>query len=207
MEREKMEKIIKPHKKLLTKQWLILLTLSLFMLTAAVLLQLLLPLDKSVQATDLAIILWPITLGIIAFGWILFVPIMILWVRNLTYILEDDRIIIHKGILSKIQQNIPYRAITDFVLHRSLYDRFLGIASIRIQTAGQTQTPTGYEGNMAGLIEWDELHQNLRKKVKILHPVSSGSLGVAEKIEDDSERDILNQILEELKAIRKSVEK
>jgi uncharacterized membrane protein YdbT with pleckstrin-like domain len=207
MEAEKMANIIKPHKKLLTKQWLILLTLSFFILTAAALLQLLLPLDKSVHATDLAIILWPITLGIIAFGWILFVPVMILWVKNLKYILEDDRIIIHKGILSKIQQNIPYRAITDFVLHRSLYDRFLGIASIRIQTAGQTQTPTGYEGNLAGLIEWDELHQNLRKKVKTLHPVSSESLGVAEKIESVSEREILKQILEELKAIRKTVEK
>ena len=57
--------------------------------------------------------------------------------------------------MTKIQQNIPYRAITDYILHRSIYDRMLGLASIRIQTAGQIQTPTGYEGNLAGLPNWD----------------------------------------------------
>ena len=202
-----MENVIKPDKKLLTKQWWILFTITLLIGLTALTLQLLLPLDRDIEASDVGAILWPITFGIIGFGWILLVPIMALWVKNLKYILEEDRIIIHKGILSKIQQNIPYRAVTDFVLHRSLYDRFLGIASIRIQTAGQTQTPTGYEGNMAGLIEWDQLHQDLRKKVKALHPLSSESLGVAERTERVPETAVLNQILDEIKAIRKAMEK
>ncbi len=133
-----MENIIRPHKRLLTKQWLILLTLSLFILVIAILLQLLLPLEEEVDAKDVAVELWPITMIVLVFIWILFVPLLTLWIKNLKYVLEEDRITIHKGILTKLQKNIPYRAITDFVLHRSLYDRFLGIASIRIQTAGQT---------------------------------------------------------------------
>jgi uncharacterized membrane protein YdbT with pleckstrin-like domain len=200
-----MENIIKPHRKLYAKQFLILLTLSVFLAFLASLLQLLLPLDKSVDAKELAAILWPVTAGVIAFKWLLFAPILTLWVKNLKYVIEEDRIIIYQGILTKVQKNIPHRAVTDFVLHRSLYDRFLGIASIRIQTAGQTQTPTGYEGNMAGLIEWDKLHKNLRAIVKTLHPVS-GSLGVAEKSPAATEDDLLRQILDELKAIRKAVE-
>jgi len=201
-----MENIIKPHKRLLTKQWLILLTLSLFILMIAILLQLLLPLEKEVDAKDVAIILWPIMMIILVFKWILFVPLLTLWIKNLKYVLEEDRIIIHKGILTKLQKNIPYRAVTDFMLHRSLYDRFLGIASIRIQTAGQTQSPTGYEGNMAGLIEWDDLHQSLREKIKTLHPVSE-SLGVEEKTPIRGDKDVSQLILEELRAIRKALEK
>ncbi len=201
-----MENIIKPHRKLYTKQYLILLTLSLFLVLLASLLQVLLPLDKSVDAKEVAATLWPITAGVIAFKWLLFAPILTLWVKNLKYVIEEDRVIIIQGILTKTQKNIPHRAVTDFVLHRSLYDRFLGIASIRIQTAGQTQTPTGYEGNMAGLIEWDKLHQSLRKIVKTLHPVSA-SLGVAEKAPAATEDEVLRQILDELRAIRKAVEK
>ena len=97
---------------------------------------------------------------------------MVLWIKNLAYVIEEDRITVHKGILTKIQQNIPYRAITDFMLHRSLHDRFLGIGAIRIQTAGQTQTMTGYEGQLAGLVQWNDLLQQLREKVKKLHPTA-----------------------------------
>jgi uncharacterized membrane protein YdbT with pleckstrin-like domain len=113
---------------------------------------------------------------------------------------------LHKGILTKVQKNIPYRAVTDFILHRSLYDRFLGIASIRIQTAGQSQTATGYEGNIAGLVEWDDLHKNLREKLRTLHPVSE-SLGIKEPFPSSHGTHVLTQILDELRAIRKALEK
>ena len=131
---------------------------------------------------------------------------MILWINNLEYLIKDERVMIYKGILTKIQKNIPYRAITDFVLHRSLYDRFLGIASIRIQTAGQSQSATGFEGNMAGLLEWDSLHKDLRGKLKKLHPVSE-SLGTREMLKPTGEQDVQQEILSELKAIRKALEK
>ena len=193
---------IKPHKKLLVKQWYNLLTTSLFFALFGIVLQILIPLKESVTSSEVSSILWPIIIGVILLMWIIAVPIIILWIKNLTYFIEEDRITIHKGILAKVQQNIPYRAITDFMLHRSLYDRFLGIGSIRIQTAGQTQTATGYEGQLAGLIQWDDLLQLLREKVKKLHPVAE-STTVAEKISPSSNEDSLQQILEELRSIRK----
>ena len=58
---------------------------------------------------------------------------------------------------------------------------------------------------MAGLIEWDKLHQSLRAIVKTLHPVSN-LLGTAEKSSAAAEDELLKQILDELKAIRKAVE-
>ncbi len=59
---------------------------------------------------------------------------------------------------------------------------------------------------MAGLIEWDDLHQSLREKIKTLHPVSE-SLGVVEKTPIHADEDVSQLILDELKAIRKALEK
>ncbi len=197
---------IKPHRKLLVKQWLILLTLTLLLAIVGLILQLTLPHIEGVTSNQVAAVLWPIALGLILIMWAISAPIVALWIRNLAYVIEEDRITIYKGILTKIQQNIPYRAITDFMLHRSLYDRFLGIGAIRIQTAGQTQTVTGYEGQLAGLLQWDDLLQQLREKVKRLHPVAE-SVTVAEPVAQLVSDDRLQQILLELQSIRKMLEK
>jgi len=201
-----MSNSIKPDRKLLTKAWLILFTITFFVILAALLLQIFVPLGEEVTPGEISRVLWPVTAGIIFLFWIITIPIMILWINNLEYLIKDDRVMIYKGILTKIQKNIPYRAITDFVLHRSLYDRFLGIASIRIQTAGQSQSATGFEGNMAGLLEWDSLHKDLRGKLKKLHPVSE-SLATREMLKPTGEQDVQQEILSELKAIRKALEK
>ena len=196
---------IKPHKSLLVKQWLVLLTISIFFISVGVVLQFLIPLKEGVASGQLTFFIWLPTIGIILLMWGISAPIIILWVKNLTYYIEDDRITIFKGILTKQQQNIPYRAITDFILRRSLYDRFLSIGSIRIQTAGQARTATGYEGQLSGLVQWEDLHQQLRSKLKILHPIAEATT-VAESVTPLSSDDKLQQVVEELKAIRKALE-
>jgi uncharacterized membrane protein YdbT with pleckstrin-like domain len=201
-----MDKIIKPDKKLVTKQWGILLVISCLVLLIALLLQLLLPLSEDVTSGEVSTLVWPIAGGVI-FGLLVIVgPILVIWVKNLSYLIGEEKVTIHKGILTKVQKNIPYRAITDFIVNRSIFDRILGIASIRIQTAGQSQTPTGYEGNIAGLVDWEEWHKTLREKLKGLHPISE-SLATREPVSSATERDLLIQILNELKAIRKAAEK
>jgi len=199
---EKME--IKPNKNLFTKQLYVLLTISFLVLLVAAILQLTMPLNPKVSAGDVAAILWSIVFGVIFLLWLIAVPIIKLWIINLSCFIDEDRITIHKGILSKIKQNVPYRAITDFQLHRSLYDRFLGIASIKLQTAGQSPTATGFEAKLSGLIDWDDLLEQLRAKVKRLYP-SSVTLETNESIAND--KDLLEKILEELKGIRNALEK
>ncbi len=201
-----MEQTLKPDKKLMTKQWGILLVLSSLVILIALLFQLLLPLSDDVTSEEVSALVWPIAAGVIFVLLVIVGPILVIWVKNLSYIIGEDKITIHKGILTKVQKNIPYRAITDFVVNRSIFDRFLGIASIRIQTAGQSQTPTGYEGNIAGMVDWKGLYQTLRDRLKRLHPVSE-ALATREPASYATERDFLVQILDELKAIRKAMEK
>ena len=201
-----MEQTIKPDKKLVTKQWGILLVLASLVILIALLFQLLLPLSDDVTSEEVSALVWPIAGGVIFVLMVIVGPILVIWVKNLSYIIGEEKITIHKGILTKVQKNIPYRAITDFIVNRSIFDRFLGIASIRIQTAGQSQTPTGYEGNVAGMLDWKGLHQTLRDRLKRLHPVSE-ALATREPASSAIERDLLIQILNELKAIRKAMEK
>lgn len=196
---------IKPDPKFLTKQWYTLLTYSFFMALTGVIIQVLAPLGENTDAGEVAAILWPVTGGLIFLTWIISAPFMRLWIKNLAYFIEEDRLTIHKGILTKVQQNIPFRAVTDFRLRRSLYDRFLGIGTIQVQTAGQAQTASGFEANLAGLLDHDELLQQLREKLEKLHPVSQAA-AVTEPAETPLRDDGLHLILEELRAIRKVLE-
>jgi len=195
---------IRPDKKLFAKQLYVLLTISFFVLLVAAILQITIPLDPKVTASGVAAILWPITFSVIILLWLIVVPTIKQWIKNLSCFVDEDRVTIHKGILSKIKQNVPYRAITDFQLHRSLYDRALRIGSIRVQTAGQKANPSGYEATLSGLVEWDNLLEQLRAKVMILYPkTSAASTGPTLQ----TEKEILQNILDELKEIKITLSK
>lgn len=149
-------------------------------------------------------ILWLVSGIGLGLMWLIATPIARLWINNLEYFVHEDRIQIYKGILTKTQQNIPFRAITDFALERTLYDRFLGLGSVKIQTAGQSTSPAGSEGKLGGLIDYETYHTALREKVKKLHDTSV-SVGVSEA-PARPRKDIMEQILDELKKIRKNTE-
>jgi putative membrane protein len=193
---------IRPDKKLITKGWLTLITLTFVIVIFAGLLHIIPALDSSVDFSQFSFYLWRIVFLAIILMWIITAPIMILWIKNLSYFIESDKIVINKGILTKINQNIPFRMVTDFMLERTLYDRWLGIGSIKIQTAGQSQNQTGYEGKLAGLINWNKLHEKLRSDL-----TESRSL-TKENIEaPNTDENPLENILLELKKISNILEK
>jgi uncharacterized membrane protein YdbT with pleckstrin-like domain len=197
-----MEKSIKPDRKYLVKATWILLTITgTFLLTAGIM-HLIFSLTKS--GTEAIIITWIVTCGTIFFIWIISYPIVFLWIKNLEYVIYDDRVSIHKGILTKTIQNIPFRAITDFALVRTLYDRILKIGSVKIQTAGKSVQSSGsqYEGVLGGLSDYESLHTELRTRIRSLHPFSE-SITTADTSRPSSDF-LLQEILKELKEIRKN---
>lgn len=197
---------IRPDKKLLCKYRLILLTIIILVLFIFLILQLTIPLDGHISPGELARIIWPIAGIIIFILCVIYLTVSTLWVKNLSYFIEEDRVVVVKGILTKKQQNIPYRAITDFMLQRSLYDRIFGIGEIRIQTAGQSRSPSGYEGQLSGLLEYEELHKQLRGKLLSMH--SGGeAVAISGITASSGSDDIQQQILQELKGIRQALEK
>ena len=198
-----MEQSVKPDRKYYTKNALILLTISVcIILVVAIIINIIEMTDGEPEA---AFIIGTIGTISIILLWIVVFPIVLLWIKNLMYVIHGDHITVQKGILTKTQKNIPFRAITDFALQRTIYDRLLGIGSIKIQTAGQTTNPSGYEGSLSGLLDYESLHNELRHKIKQLHPVSE-ALTTSEPL-PKSDTAILAQILEELKQIRKNTQK
>ncbi len=193
---------IKPDNKLITKTIWEIVTVSLFIVILGFLLQLIPSLDKTIDSTNFVRISWKIVFSLIILLWIIAIPISILWIKNLTYLLKEDEITIKKGILTKREQHIPHRMITDFMLERNLFDRWLGIASIKVQTAGQSQNQSGYEGKLAGLINWKELHRQLQNNLQTkdnFQTKNSASTKIPRKFE--------TSVLEELRQIRKILEK
>ena len=198
-----MENTIKPHKKYWTAQILILTTISaLTLISAGVLHFIINYLSSDPEST---MVLWAVCCGANLLMWVISYPIIHLWTKNLTYILREDRVTILSGILTKKEQNIPYRSITDFVLKRGPFDRYLKIGTIQVQTAGQSQTATGYEGCLSGILDYNSVHGDLRDKLKSLHPISE-STTTSEPVNISSEN-VLTQILDELKEIRRNTEK
>lgn len=198
-----MEQSFRPDKKYFKKVIWMQLTISLSLIILIAIIHLIIKLTNG--NIEAAYIIWLIGTLCILLMWIISTAISYLWIMNLEYIVHEDRVKINKGILTKTQQNIPFRAITDFALERTIYDRILGIGSIKIQTAGQSHTATGYEGKFGGLLEYDKWHSELREKVKSLHPISE-SITISETAKR-SDTAILEQVLIELKEIRKNTAK
>jgi len=198
-----MDNAIKPDQKFYTKCTWILLTISAILIFAAAIIHLIISLSSG--NIEAIFIIWIIFLGLVLMMWIISFPLIRLWIKNLSYLILDDRVTIHQGILTKTQKNIPFRAITDFALERTLYDRILGIGAIKIQTAGQSQSASGYEGKLSGLIDFEPLHIDLREKIKHLHPLSESV--TTKEPDNNSDESILIQILSELKEINRNIAK
>ena len=128
-----MENTIKPDKKYWTAQILILATISFFTVSSAMIIHLIINFTN--PDPELTLVLWAIICGANLGMWVISYPIIHLWNKNLTYVIRDDRVTILSEIITKKEQNIPYRSITDFVLKRGPVDRYLGIGTIQMQTA------------------------------------------------------------------------
>ena len=199
-----MEEPLEPDRNYLVKQIWVFLTVSVVLALIIAIIHLIIFLANG--DLEAAVILWIVSLSLIAAMWVIGYPLVFLWYRNLEYRIYDDRVCIHKGILTKTQQNIPFRAITDFALVRTLYDRFLDIGSIKIQTAGKhVSSSSAYEGNLAGLVNYDQLHAELRERVKKLHPVSETL--PTQEAKKPADADMWQEILKELREIRKNTQK
>ncbi|MBN1406552.1 MAG: PH domain-containing protein [Calditrichaceae bacterium] len=195
-----MEKSFKPDKKYFVKVLLIQLTVTLFVAFGVSIISLII--NAADGEPEAKYVIWFIAMIGLALMWIITTIISYLWIKNLEYEVLPDRVKIYQGILTKTQKNIPFRMITDFALVRTLYDRFLGIGSIRIQTAGQSHQPTGYEGKFGGLVDYEIKHEALRERITALHPAADTVQSVSASSKSDST--VLEQILIELKAIKKN---
>jgi len=189
--------------KLMRREMYTFITITLIILIATLLLQgLVVTLDPEVTNQEFLYYVWSWVGGLLALGWLVGPWWQYLWITNLRYSVDADRLVIQKGIIFKKNVSIPYSAVTDFTLSRSLYERMLGIGTLLVQTAGQGTQAGGHEGRLEGLVDFEELHATLRAKVKSYR----GGQTEVSPPPVEPRGDILDAILDEVKKINRKLD-
>ena len=161
-------------------------------------------LDPEVTNNEFVRYVWSWVAGALITLWVIVPWFQYLWIINLKYSVEDERLVINKGILFKKSVSIPYSAITDFTLSRSLYERWLEIGTLLVQTAGQSAQAGGHEGRLEGLVEFESLHAELRAKIKGYQGNLRGGKTVSSE-PNEGDAEVLSSILEEIKKINRKL--
>lgn len=88
--------------------------------------------------------------------------------RAIEYEINDTEIIVKRGIITHSNKVVPYRTVTNIEVKQGPFDRLFGIATIQIQTAGNSQT--GVEEQLSGLIDARELNETILERIRLLNP-------------------------------------
>lgn len=92
----------------------------------------------------------------------MFLPLFFKY-ETLRYKLEGDGMSMSWGILFRHEIHLTYRRIQDIHLSRNLIQRWLGLATLSIQTASGSSSP---EINIEGILEAEELRDFLYSKMR-----------------------------------------
>ena len=77
------------------------------------------------------------------------------------YDLLDDEIVVHAGWLVQKVRHVPYRMVTNIEIKRGLLDRWLGIGTLNIETAGNSDPNQRAEAQLFGLEDVDGVYEEV----------------------------------------------
>ncbi|RLG71621.1 MAG: PH domain-containing protein [Methanobacteriota archaeon] len=121
---------------------------------------------------------------------------------TMVYKLTKDEIVWRRGVWFKKTGIVPYNRITNIDIGQGPISRMLGIASLKIQTAGYSGASSGFgspaEIKIEGVEQFEELRDLIMEFIKGKKPVA---------VETYEEENIDLKILDELVKIRKLLEK
>jgi membrane protein YdbS with pleckstrin-like domain len=145
-----------------------------------------------------------------------FVPLLIAtgttlyWIpkfhSSITYVLEDDKITVTKGVWWKTNSFVPYNRITNINIYQGPISRRFGLGKLSIQTAGFSGTSSSgakvAEAVIFGVKNFEEIKDIIIKFVRGMKPEA-----IEAEAETKPTKGVNEQILAELRKIRKTIEK
>ena len=136
---------------------------------------------------------------------LVFIPMIIFagaWIpkyyNSIAYKLTEHEIIWRRGVWFKYTGIVPYNRITNIDIAQGPISRRLGIASLKIQTAGYSAGKARAELRLDGIERFEELRDLIMSFVKKRKPAA---------VEVFEEEELGQRILDELVKIRKLLEK
>lgn len=151
-----------------------------------------------VLLTYYVVVSFVVTVCILPVTFIVLLPNLFKY-RTLRYRFDDEGVSMAWGMLFRREINLTYRRIQDIHVTRNLFQRWMGLATVAIQTASGSSSP---EMSIEGILEVDELRDFLYSRMR-------GARGepelVASKDEPaDEALRLLHEIRDELTALRGS---
>jgi membrane protein YdbS with pleckstrin-like domain len=121
--------------------------------------------------------------------------------HSITYKLTKDEMTWQRGVWFKKTGIVPYNRITNVDVAQGPISRNLGIAALKIQTAGYSGQTTSSEIKIEGVKEFNELREIIMDMVRGRKPVAAATYETAAPAGTE------DRILSELVKIRKLLEK
>lgn len=119
--------------------------------------------------------------------------------RTLRYKFDDEGISMAWGLLFRREINLTYRRIQDIHVTRNLFQRWMGLATVAVQTASGSSSP---EMSIEGILEADELRDFLYSKMRGARGETDEAGQEADGSPADEALALLREIRGELAALR-----
>ena len=143
--------------------------------------------------------------------WLLIMVLILLWIpayyRSVSYAIEDDAIRGESGVFWKRYVTVPFTKITNIDVTQGPLQRAFGIGTISVQTAGAGGNQAiRAELRLIGIRYLEGVKEKIRERIRTY---SDGKVKQQpiEPAGKTKEPPVLEQILQELRAIRETLEK
>ena len=157
-------------------------------------------------------LMWYYALGSLLAGPVFFVPLVPLYFRyhTMRYRFDAEGVSMRWGILFRREVNLTYARIQDIHLTSNLFERWLGLAQVKVSTASGS---VGAEMTIEGLREYELVRDFLYMKMRGAHdhPAPAAPAprpgGTPASAAGEDVSAALRQVSEDLRAVRAALEK
>ena len=144
--------------------------------------------------------------GLFDLAW--WVPTMFLlgpYYRSLRYEIQDDEVIVHAGICTQSVKHVPCRTVTNLTVKRDVLDRWLGLGTLNIQTAGMSGQK-GAEERLVGMAGVQDVYDTVAEELRRFRGGMAPTQADVEDAPLTHPPDLLGSILAEVRTIREAME-
>jgi uncharacterized membrane protein YdbT with pleckstrin-like domain len=195
---------ITPDRKYLFKMRLIATVVALAILAGGVLLGTILALTGEIRLGG-AIALALITVVLNGLWWLIALILSGPYYHSLRYEVQDDEVVVNVGIWTKSVKHVPYRTVTNIQVKRDVVDRWLGVGTLNIQTAGMSGQ-TGAEERLVGLSDVQGVYESVVRELRRFRGGMAPTQAGVEVEPTAAPMAGLGEILAEVRAIRRALE-
>ncbi len=136
-------------------------------------------------------------------GVVMALPILMFKYVSLRYRFDDEGIAMSWGVLFRREIYLTYRRIQDIHVTRGIIQRWLGIATIGVQTAAGS---AGAEMQIEGLVQYEGLRDFLYQRMRGAHSEPSAAPPVDHAGPDDEALRLLREIRQAVQELKLSVD-